>query len=139
MNHHILLVEDDQNDADFFRRAVRKLDAPPSVVWCRNGQDALSQLRACTGREELPRVAILDIKMPGMNGLELLTELRKDEDTKNIPVIMMSSSDEPRDIRRAYREGANSYVVKPNRFQDLSQLVRSIDTFWVHANRLRPN
>ena len=85
-----------------------------------------------------PRLAILDIKMPGMNGLELLAKIKSNDRTKDLPVIIMSSSDEPQDISCAYDCGANGYLVKPNRFQDLRELVGSIACFWIKTNRLRP-
>ncbi|PPK88006.1 response regulator receiver domain-containing protein [Neolewinella xylanilytica] len=136
--NQILLAEDDSTDAEFFQRALRRLDSPPELVWCKNGLEALEGLSDVTNSKLLPRLAILDIKMPGMSGLELLAKLKSDERTKNLPVIIMSSSDEPQDIAMAYDYGANGYLVKPNRFQDLRELVNSINSFWIKTNRLRP-
>lgn len=136
--NQILLAEDDSTDAEFFQRALSRLDSPPELVWCKNGTEALAGLEASSESSGLPRLAILDIKMPGMNGLELLEKLKSDARTKDMPVIMMSSSDEPQDIARAYDCGANGYLVKPSRFQDLRELVGSINYFWIKTNRLRP-
>lgn len=136
--NEILLAEDDATDAEFFRRALSKLDTPPTLTWCRNGLEALEGLRQREANEQFPRLAILDIKMPGMNGLELLAKIKSNDCTKDLPVIIMSSSDEPQDISRAYDCGANGYLVKPNRFQDLRELVGSIACFWIKTNRLRP-
>ena len=136
--NQILLAEDDSTDADFFRRALSGLDSPPELTWCKNGTEAYERLSSFTTNTSLPRLAILDIKMPGMNGLELLEKLKSDERTRDLPVLIMSSSDEPQDINRAYDHGANGYLVKPNRFQDLRELVGSINYFWIKTNRLRP-
>jgi len=136
--NEILLAEDDATDAEFFRRALNKLDTPPTLTWCKNGLEALEGLQRREKNDQYPRLAILDIKMPGMSGLELLAKIKSNDRTKDLPVIMMSSSDEPQDISRAYDYGANGYLVKPNRFQDLRELVGSISCFWIKTNRLRP-
>ncbi len=136
--NQILLAEDDTTDAEFFRRAINRLDSPPDLVWCKNGTEAFQGLSDRSDAANLPRLAILDIKMPGMNGLELLQKIKSDDRMKNLPVIIMSSSDEPQDIAQAYDLGANGYLVKPNRFQDLRELVGSINYFWIKTNRLRP-
>lgn len=131
----IFLAEDDPTDARFFQRALNNLDSPPDLIWRQTGQEAYETLMH--GRPgHLPRLAILDIKMPGMNGLELLRELKANDRTSKLPVIIMSSSDAPSDISRAYAEGANGYLVKPTRFRDLKELVSSIDYFWIKTNRL---
>lgn len=136
--NEILLAEDNSTDADFFRRALGGLESPPSLFWCKNGTEAYENLHRRCDHDKLPRLAILDIKMPGMSGLELLEKFKTEEHTKNLPVIIMSSSDEPQDISRAYECGAKGYLVKPNRFQDLRELVSSINYFWMKTNRLRP-
>jgi CheY-like chemotaxis protein len=137
--NQILLAEDDRTDANFFKRALDRLESPPELVWCKNGTEAYEGLSAFCQEGTLPRLAILDIKMPGMNGLELLERIKQDENICDIPVIIMSSSDEPQDISRAYDAGANGYLVKPNRFTELRELVSSIDYFWIKTNRLRPH
>ncbi len=134
-----MLAEDDSTDASFFRRALERLDSPPELRWCKNGAEAYRDLATGCRAGSLPRLAILDIKMPGMNGLELLEKIKTEKDTCDVPVIIMSSSDEPQDIARAYDAGANGYLVKPNRFTELRELVSSIDYFWIKTNRLRPN
>lgn len=134
----ILLAEDDATDAEFFRRALGRIDTPPLLTWCKNGLEAFEDLQRRSVTAQLPRLAVLDIKMPGMSGLELLAKIKTNARTRDLPVIMMSSSDEPQDISRAYDSGANGYLVKPNRFQDLRELVSSIDYFWIKTNRLRP-
>lgn len=136
--NQILLAEDDTTDAEFFQRALSRLESPPELVWCKNGVEALEGLASYSEAASLPRLAILDIKMPGMSGLEVLEKLKSDARTKDMPVIIMSSSDEPQDIARAYDCGANGYLVKPSRFQDLRELVGSINYFWIKTNRLRP-
>ena len=136
--NEIILAEDEPNDASFFKRALNRLDDPPRLVWCKNGNEVLTALRERQERDELPRLTILDIKMPGMSGIELLRQIKSDKQLAHLPVLIMSSSDEKRDISNAYAAGANGYLVKPNRFQDLRQLVRSIHHFWLKTNRLRP-
>ena len=136
--NQILLAEDDSTDAEFFRRALGRLEAPPELVWFKNGQEVLEGLTNESESAALPRLAILDIKMPGMSGLEVLEKLKLNPRTRDLPIIIMSSSDEPQDIAKAYEYGANGYLVKPNRFQELRELVGSIDSFWIKTNRLRP-
>ena len=136
--NQILLAEDDTTDAEFFRRALGRLEAPPELVWFKNGQEVIEGLINGSDVHSLPRLAILDIKMPGMSGLEVLEKLKRNPRTRDLPIIIMSSSDEPQDIARAYECGANGYLVKPNRFQELRELVGSIDSFWIKTNRLRP-
>lgn len=137
-SNRILLAEDDLTDAEFFQRALNRLDAPPELVWHRSGAEALEDLVEGTSTHALPRVAVVDIKMPGMSGLELLEKIKSTDELRDLPVIIMSSSDEPSDIAKAYDNGANGYLVKPSRFRDLRDLVTSIDYFWIKTNRLRP-
>ncbi|CAH0999000.1 Response regulator rcp1 [Neolewinella maritima] len=139
-SNQILLAEDDTTDATFFQRALNRLDAPPELLWCRSGTEAYEGLCRSSRPENmsLPRLAVLDIKMPGMTGLELLQKLKTDDRFRSLPVIIMSSSDEPQDIARAYDHGANGYLVKPSRFQELRELVSCINSFWIKTNRLRP-
>lgn len=137
-SNSILLAEDDPTDAEFFQRALDRLDAPPSLVWFQSGSKAFTELVEGSGIHTLPRVAVVDIKMPGMSGLELLEKIKSNDELKGLPVIIMSSSDEPSDIAQAYDHGANGYLVKPNKFRDLRDLVTSIDYFWIKTNRLRP-
>lgn len=136
--NEIILAEDDPTDATFFKRALNRLDDPPRLAWYQSGTEVLAALRERQQKDELPRLAILDIKMPGMNGIELLHAIKANPEFAHLPVLIMSSSDEKRDIKSAYAAGANGYLVKPNRFQDLRQLVRSIHQFWLRTNRLRP-
>lgn len=134
----ILLAEDDLMDAQFFKRALSKLDTPPSLQWCKNGTEAYQRIFDLRQQDILPRLAILDIKMPGMSGIELLEKIKSNPKTKDLPVIILSGSDEPRDIASAYDHGANGYLVKPNKFQELKELVAAIHQFWIKTNRPRP-
>lgn len=132
----IVLVEDDPVDAKFFQRAVRKTDEQTRVRWLSDGQAAVDALiGTAESGEPLPRVIVLDIKLPRLRGFDVLQRLRADERTKRLPVIMLSSSTQSEDIERAYDLGANSYVSKPPTYGQLSHLVQQMLTYWLTLNR----
>jgi two-component system response regulator len=135
----ILLVEDDVDDEALMLRALRKLGMRTEVVTARSGEDALDFLfgaGAHAGRDPwaVPRVVLLDLQLPKIDGTEVLRRIRADERTRLFPVVMLTSSREQADIRQCYRMGANSYVRKPVDFAEFSQLVRVLAAYWLLHN-----
>ncbi len=137
----ILLVEDEPNDAMLILRVFKKYNITNRVVVARDGAEALAYLLG-TGDDGRPRAApeliLLDLKLPGMDGIEVLRRVRSDERLKLVPVVVLTSSDEERDRISSYRLGANSYVRKPIEFGAFSEAVRQLGLYWTLLNRPPP-
>lgn len=137
----ILLAEDNDKDAEMTQRALRKNNLGNRVHWVRDGAEALDFLfstGAYAGRDvkDLPKLILLDLKMPKVDGIEVLRRIKSDERTRLIPVVMMTSSNEERDVIESYRLGVNSYIVKPIDFGAFVEVVAKIGFYWVVANRI---
>lgn len=134
----ILLVEDDPDDEELTLRALRKAAVANEIAVARDGQEALEFI-FCEGeyadREPLMPIAILlDLKLPKIDGVDLLKRLRGDDRTKHIPVVMLTSSGEPQDMERAYGAGVNSYIRKPVDFADFTDAVARLAVYWGSLN-----
>jgi len=130
------LVEDSEDDIALLRRAFAKCRVMNPLQVVKNGPEAIEYLQGAgryRNREKfpLPRIILLDIKMPGMSGLDVLKWIREQPSVRGIRVIMLTSSDSVRDVNAAYQLGANSFLVKPNDFDDLVKLTQSIQGYWV--------
>ncbi len=139
----ILLVEDSVNDAELTLRALKKNKLTNSILHLRDGEEALDYLfgqGTYEGRNTLtqPKLVLLDLKMPKVSGLEVLKQMRENEVTKKIPVVMLTSSKEERDMIESYELGVNSYIVKPVDFDDFTKAVKDIGFYWLLLNQL-PN
>jgi two-component system response regulator len=136
----ILLVEDDPADAELAMRALRKGNLANHVTWVKDGAEALEfifRTGAYSGRSDRnPRLILLDLKLPKVDGLEVLKRIKEDERTRVIPVVMVTSSAEGRDIVESYKLGANSYVVKPVEFEKFSDTVSKAGFYWMLVNKL---
>jgi CheY-like chemotaxis protein len=136
----ILLVEDNAEDAEMTMRALRKRNLANHVHWVKDGEEALEYLFG-TGRYAArdpvrpPRLVLLDIKMPKVDGIEVLRRI-KDSDLKAVPVVVMTSSNEERDVVESYRLGVNSYIVKPVAFEAFVETVSKIGLYWLLTNRV---
>ena|SRR5437870_381792 len=135
----ILLVKDNMDDAELAILALRKRNIANSLIHLENGAEALDFLFAkgkYAGRNisNKPKIILLDLKMPKVDGLEVLKEVKAHEETKSIPVIILTSSKENPDIERAYLLGANSYMVKPVEFDNFTQAVAEIGMYWLQYN-----
>ncbi len=130
----ILLVEDNPTDLDLTRRAFarRKLAQPLQVA--RDGQEVLDMIPRWAAGEPLPRVVLLDLKLPRVNGLEVLRRLRELPLTQFLPVVVLTSSNEDRDIQAAYQLHANSYIVKPVNFDNFLEVTAQIELYWCQLN-----
>jgi two-component system, response regulator len=137
----ILLVEDNLDDAEMTIRALRKKNLANKLIHLRDGAEALDFI-FCKGQYEgrnistKPKVILLDLKMPLVNGIEVLKELKSDERTKTIPVVVLTSSNEDPDIRTCYQLGVNAYVVKPVGFENFSNAVSEVGLFWMILNKV---
>jgi two-component system response regulator len=131
----ILLVEDNPDDEALTLRAFRKhfLDGDVSVV--RDGVEALAVL---LGSAPLPSVVLLDLKLPKLDGLEVLRRLRAEPRTRHLPVVVLTSSEEDRDLVESYRLGANSYVRKPVDYVEFLDAVGALGLYWLALNKLPP-
>lgn len=142
MSHEveILLVEDNAADAEMTIRALRKAHLSNKLVHLKDGVEALDFLfgnGAYSTRDvsQHPRVILLDIKMPKMDGIEVLRNIRANESTRTIPVVIMTSSNEDKDILASYQLGVNSYVVKPVEFEEFVKAVGNLGLYWLLTNR----
>jgi CheY-like chemotaxis protein len=138
----ILLVEDSPRDAELTLEVFREHHLLNDVTHVRDGAEALDYLYrrgAFAGRaDELPALVLLDLKMPRVDGLDTLREMRADPKLKIVPVVVMTSSKEDRDLRKCYALGVNAYVVKPVKFQEFIDAVRQLSVFWVLLNETNP-
>jgi len=144
MNNHrwILVAEDNPNDADLTLRALSANQAPGEIVLTIDGAEALDCLYrrgAFQGRDEdQPAVILLDLKMPRVDGLEVLRQVKNDAVLKNIPVVIFTSSRERADLIRTYQMGANAYVVKPLGYQEFVATLKDVKRFWMILNEPPP-
>jgi CheY-like chemotaxis protein len=133
----ILLVEDNPTDVDLTMQAFEEHGMADTLVVCRDGEDALRYIDE-HGHEDdplLPRLVLLDLRMPNVDGLEVLRVMRAHATWKRMPVVVLTTSTEDDDIERAYALGANSYVVKPVDFDAFSELVKTLKLYWCLTNR----
>ncbi len=140
-NATIMLVEDDANDILLTQRAFEKGGLANPLVVMNRAEEAWAHLMgegpyADRGEHPFPALALLDIKMPGMNGLELLEKIRAAPVLKRLPVIMLTSSSEEIDVTRACDSGVNSYLVKPVRFEEFVRILQQVEVYWLVVNVL---
>ncbi|MGA2842007.1 MAG: response regulator [Steroidobacteraceae bacterium] len=136
----ILYAEDSPTDAEVTMRALKKANLGNNLLWVKDGQEALDVL---LGRGQYaerlrtsPRLVLLDLKMPKVDGLEVLRTIRSTDSLRAIPVVMLTSSAEESDLAKSYELGINSYIVKPIDFTSLSDAVARLGYYWVAMNRL---
>jgi CheY-like chemotaxis protein len=139
----ILLVEDNMSDAELVIRALRKVNLANHLVHLKDGEEALDFLFARGSfaglqKRSAPKVILLDIKMPKVDGIEALRQIKADQHTKMIPVVIMTSSKEEQDMVRSYELGVNSFVVKPLDFDAFSKAVSELGLYWVLTNQPPP-
>jgi two-component system response regulator len=134
----ILVVEDSADDEALMVRALSRAEIAMNVVVVRDGAEALQYLLPDTGHAPRPRVVLSDLKLPKLNGLELLRCLRADDRTATLPVVLFSSSAQDADLQQAYALGANSYIRKPVDSQLFADTVRQIGEYWIELNEAAP-
>lgn len=135
----ILLVDDSEDDVFFMQRVLKDVAIPNPVFVAEDGLKAMDYL-AGTGQFSdrtmfpLPALVFLDLKMPGKKGLDVLAWLRQQEHLRGVVVVILTSSQEPSDVRQAYRLGANSFLLKPSTTERLRELVRAVKAYWLEFN-----
>ena len=138
----ILLVEDDPKDVELTLTALEEYNLANEVVVARDGEEALDYLYCrgnfATRAEENPAVLLLDLKLPKVDGLEVLQQIRSDEELKMIPVVVLTSSREERDMIASYKLGVNAYVVKPVDFHEFVNAIKELGVFWAVINEPPP-
>jgi CheY-like chemotaxis protein len=136
----IILVEDSVSDVEVITRSLKKARLIDNTLHFYEGEEAQEYI-FCTGRYSersicyKPRLIILDLKVPKVSGLELLKQIKSDERTKLIPVVILTSSREDKDLRKAYELGANSYIVKAADYEDFSQTIIELGKYWLLSNQ----
>jgi len=137
----VLLVDDDANDEELARVALERSKIPHQLFVVRDGENALDWLfrrGEHAGRKSgpPPRLILLDLKLPKVNGLEVLEQIRSDERTRSLPVVVFTSSLEESDIKSSYELGANAYVRKPIDFREYKEVIVDVGAFWIRWNQI---
>ncbi len=137
----VLLIEDKRSDAEMTIRALTKNNITTNIVHVKDGKAALDFLFgtgafASKDLSKKPKLVILDLKMPKVSGLEVLKRIKENELTKEIPVVVLTSSNENSDIKKCYELGVNSYVVKPVAFDDFTKVVSELGLYWMRNNKV---
>ncbi len=137
----ILIVEDNPDDAELAIRALKKSHLANNVTHLIDGAEAIDFLLGIgqyEGRDinNVPKVILLDLKMPKVNGLEVLMRIKSEPHTKSIPVVILTSSAEDPDIKRSYELGANSYIVKPVEFNNFAKIISDLGLYWLVINKI---
>jgi len=134
----ILLAEDSATDAEMALRALKKHHLANHLTWVRDGVEALDFIFSrdkYAGRNGKPKLVLLDIKMPKVDGIEVLRQIRADPEMRLVPVVILTSSAEERDIMESYKLGVNSYIVKPVDFTQFAQVIVQVGLYWAVVNR----
>ncbi len=135
----ILLVEDNPNDAELTLRALTMHNMANTVEWVKDGAEALDFLflrgAYATRSNQKPRLVLLDLRLPKVNGLEVLKAIRANPETEMMPVVVMTSSTEEQDVIASYKNGANSFVSKPVDFDEFMKVVANLGLYWVLINK----
>ena len=137
----LLLVEDNSNDAELTLRELKKHNLANNFFHVKDGAEALEFIFATgefSGRRSMdnsPKLILLDIQMPKVNGIEVLQKIKSDERTKNTPVVILTSSKEDPDIKKCYELGANSYIVKPVNFERFAESIKNLGFYWLLLNQ----
>lgn len=136
----IILVEDNPSDADLIKRSLNKNNVANKILHLKDGQEVLDYLFGEGEWKErktanTPKVILLDLKMPKVSGIEVLRRLKSNEETRSIPVVVLTSSKEDPDIKECYHLGVNSYVVKPVGFEEFSKTVAQLGLYWLLINQ----
>lgn len=130
----LLYVEDNEDYVNFVGRAVKKIDENIAYKYVTDGKDAFEYFQNNSSNGAFAKVILLDINLPGMNGIDLLKKIRSIPHLKYLPVIIFSTSESPEDIKNSYDSGANAYIVKPNGINSLTETLKKICEFWLQLN-----
>jgi two-component system, response regulator len=137
----ILLVEDNPNDAELALHVLKKHHLTNRVIWVKDGEEALDFLfhrGQYADVRGLPHVVLLDLRLPKVDGIEVLRQVRANPETREVPIVVLTSSKEERDVVATYELGVNSFVAKPVAFDEFAQVVAQLGMYWVLLNRVPP-
>jgi two-component system, response regulator len=136
-NHcvEILLIDDNMEDAELTKRELKKHNMSNHILHLKNGKEALDFIFAVENLNNPPKVVLLDIQMPKINGIQVLQKIKGDARTRSLPVVMLTSSKESPDITSCYNLGANSYIVKPVNFEGFATAIKSLGFYWLLLNQ----
>ena len=134
LNRPIVLIEDNPADVDLTLRAFARRRLANPVHVARDGEEALAWIPRWSAGEVLPLLILLDLKLPRIDGLEVLRQLKANPISRNIPVVVLTTSDEDKDVEAAYRLGANSYIVKPVDFVKFVEVAAQVEMYWCMLN-----
>lgn len=134
----ILLVEDNSDDEQLTLRAMRQSEVPNIIRVARDGAEAIEHLFGESAGARLPDLVLLDLKLPKLSGLEVLARIRQDDRAQGLPIVVLTSSDEERDIVESYNLGANSYIRKPVDYDEFIDAVKQLGLYWLSMNRTNP-
>ncbi len=137
MGYNILLVEDNEDHAELIIQVLEEEGRVHQIYWVKDGQEALDYLfQRCTEpKNSVPALILLDLKLPKVNGLEVLKEIKENDVLQVIPVVMLTTSNRNEEISSAYRLGVNSYVTKPVKFEEYYEKIKSLEHFWLKTNQ----
>jgi DNA-binding response OmpR family regulator len=135
----ILLVEDDPDHEALALRALRKANVANEIRVARDGTEAIEYLNGIANGNAIPQLILLDLKLPKVDGLEVLRTIRASDKTAILPVVVLTSSDEERDIVASYRLGVNSYIRKPVNFTDFAEATKQLGMYWLLLNQCPPS
>lgn len=139
MTSEIILIEDSESDAEIVLRALRKANVTSTVKHLRDGEKALEFFFGNQGLKSVlstgPKLILLDLKMPKVDGIELIKKLKGDKETSSIPLVVLTSSKESKDIKQAYSLGVNSYVVKAADYEGYSKVIVDTAYYWLSVNQ----
>ena len=130
----VLLIEDNPEDAELTIRVLKKHNLANNLLHLRDGEAALNFLFA-DGSNNIPRLILLDLKMPKVDGIEVLSKIKKDDQKRSIPVVILTSSKQERDVIESFKLGVNAYVVKPVEFEKFVETVAQLGLFWLLLNQ----
>ncbi|UII29296.1 response regulator [Fulvivirga maritima] len=130
-----VIVEDNRDDLELILDGIKKVDTSYEVTILRDGREAEHFVDdVMEGKQEVPKMMLLDLKLPMLSGLEILEKVKSSEVTKSIPVVIFTSSQAQSDITKAYELGANAFIVKPIDYNDFIKVIQNIGTFWLQYN-----
>lgn len=137
----LLLVEDNPTDAELCIRSLKKHNLANRMAWVKDGAEALDFLRAkgahaSRSPDRAPRMVLLDLRLPKVDGIEVVRQMKSDEKLRQIPIVVLTSSKEDTDVRRCYEHGVNSYIQKPVRFDEFAKVVADLGMYWLMVNKV---
>lgn len=138
----ILYVEDNQDEVDVFKRVIKRLSTPPTFTILTSGTEAIDfllQQGTYQGQSvPMPRLVLVDLNLPGHSGFEVIQQVRATSRTRYLPLVVYSTSENPKDMRRAYELGANAYMIKPGSYHEVSDMMRQAIDFWLSQSQQMP-